>query len=102
MSANTGTTTLSSDEALRFAELSVLERLDMIEAKLQEVDPLLGQHMTYIHKTLLQHEELVHILPDAKIHTLMEGMQKYTKTALVEAAIKAPRGKKAKVDEDDF
>ncbi len=97
-------TTTANSDALDFAKLTVLERLSQIEAKLKEQDPALPQHMTEIHKTLLAHEELVHVLTDSQIHTLMAGMQKYKSIQLVEAAVKKPaasgtRGKKVSVDD---
>ena len=95
----------ANTDALAFANMTVLEKLNMIEAKLKEEDPMLGHHMTEIHKTLLAHEELVHILSDAQIHVLMAGMQKYKQIQIVEAAVKKPsagRGKAGKQDVDDF
>lgn len=73
----------------------------MVEESLHTVDPSLGGHMTEIHKTLLAHEELVHILTDKDIHILMQGMQKYRKVELVTAATKT-RSPKAKAVADDF
>ena len=63
---------------------------------------MLGHHMTEIHKTLLANEELVHILTDSQIHTLMAGMQKYKSIQLVEAAVKAPSSRSKKISVDDF
>jgi hypothetical protein len=85
-----------------FAEMDVLTRLNSIESKLKEVDPQLGEHMKHIHKTLLAHEELVHILSDEKISVLMAGMQKYKNIQLVEATSKARAPRKGKQTEDDF
>jgi hypothetical protein len=87
---------------LDFARLTVLEKLSLVEEKLKEADPMLGHHMTEIHKTLLANEELVHILPADRIHILMAGMQKYKQIQLVEAAAKKPSSKKVKQSEDDF
>ena len=90
-----------SADAVELAKLDVLGRLDLIEAKLLAVDPELPVHMSTIHKTLLQYEELVHLLPDAKIHVYMAGMQKYKKLQLVQEATKArgPRGSKPTADD---
>jgi hypothetical protein len=87
---------------LDFARLTVLEKLSLVEEKLKEADPMLGHHMTEIHKTLLANEELVHILSDKDIHTLMAGMQKYKSMQIVEAAAKKPSSRGKKVSEDDF
>lgn len=93
---------MSDTATLEFAKLSVLERLSLVEERLKEADPMLGQHMTEIHKTLLANEELVHILTDQQIHVLMAGMQKYKSIQLVEAAAKKPAKRGGKVDIDDF
>lgn len=92
--------TVSAD-AVELAKLDVLGRLDLIEAKLAAADPELPVHMSTIHKTLLQYEELVHLLPDKQIHVYMAGMQKYKKLQLAQEATKArgPRGSKPSADD---
>jgi hypothetical protein len=85
-----------------FAQMDVLDRLAAVESKLKEVDPQLGDHMKAIHKSLLAHEELVHILPDDRIAVLMAGMQKYKNIQLVEATAKKPSARGKKPSEDDF
>lgn len=103
MSAAHGTLAQAANpDAVEFAKLDVMDRLAQIEANLKQADPQLPQHMTAIHKTLLQHEELVHILPDDRIHVLMEGMQKYKQLQIVEAAVKKPSSRGKKISEDDF
>jgi hypothetical protein len=88
-------------QASEFAKLNILDRLAQVESKLKENDPLLGQHMTSIHKELLAHEELVHILKPEQIGILMAGMQKYKQLQIVEAVSKS-KGKRVKETEDDF
>ena len=83
------------------AKMDVLGRLDEIEAKLIQQDPMLGIHLATIHKQLLTYEELVHILPDEKIRVYMAGMQKYKQLQLVTEATKS-RGKKGGNSVDDF
>lgn len=83
------------------ARLDVLDRLNLIEKKLKEQDPELPTHLASIHKTLLQYEELVHILPDEKIHTLMQGLAKHRGVKLVEDIAKA-RAPRKKQTADDF
>jgi uncharacterized lipoprotein YehR (DUF1307 family) len=51
-------------------------------------------HLQQIHKTLLQYEELVHLLKDPEIKILMDAMQKYRKVELVKEAATS-KGKKA-------
>lgn len=89
-----------SDE-LAFAKLSVMEKIEKIEAALKQQDPMLELHCDSIRKTLQQHEELVHILPDSAIHTFMAGMQKWKNIKLVQEATTTPRGRK-KVGVDDL
>jgi hypothetical protein len=85
---------------LEFAKLAVLGKLDEVEAALTNNDPLLKLHCSSIHKALLEHEELVHILPDDKIRLLMAGMKKYQNIQLVAEASKTRA--KAKVTADDL
>ncbi len=90
-----------SVDTLELAKLDVLGRLEAIEKRLKEQDPDLPIHMSTIHKTLLTHEELVHVvLTDANIHTYMAAMQKYKNIQLVAEAQKSRSRKKQ--DADDF
>ena len=92
----------ASNDSLEFAKLDVFGRLDAIEANLLKQDPMLGVHMQEIHKCLLQNEELVHILPDEKIHIYMAGMQKYKQLQLVaESTKKRSTGRGGKPDAEE-
>lgn len=86
-------------DTLELAKLDVLGRLDEIHSRLKEADPNLPTHLSAIHKTLLQYEELVHILPDEKVGILMQGMAKYKNIKLVEEAAKTRTKKKQDVDD---
>lgn len=81
-------------DVVEFAKLDVIGRLDALEATLKTQDPQLPVHLNAIHKTLQQYEELVHLLTDAQIKVLMDGMQKYRKVELVKEAATS-KGKKA-------
>lgn len=89
-----------SDE-LNFVRLSVLEKIAAVEAALKTQDPLLELHCENIRKSLQQHEELVHLLPDEAIHTFMAGMQKWKNVQLVKEVTSGARGRK-KVSADDL
>jgi hypothetical protein len=81
-------------DVVDFAKLDVLERLNRLEETLKTADPQLPVHLQQIHKTLLQYEELVHLLKDSEIRILMDAMQKYRKVELVKEAATS-KGKKA-------
>jgi hypothetical protein len=85
---------------LLLAKSNVLARIDKIEQTLKTMDPLLPVHCENIQKTLLEYEELVHILPDDKIRMFMAGMQKYKNIVLVEEASK--KRARGKVTADDL
>ncbi len=86
-------------DILQLAKLDVLGRIDAIEATLKQQDPNMPIHLASIRKTLLQYEELVHILPDEKVGILMQGMAKYKNIKLVEEAAKTRTKKKQDVDD---
>lgn len=73
---------------------SLLQRLGYLEDALQQQDPLMRNHLKEIHATLIQHEELVHLLSTEQIATIMQGQQIITNTTLV-AAVTAPKAKAA-------
>lgn len=62
---------------LEFQKLDVLDRLAKVETMLTTSDPMLPVHMKHIHSNLQKYEELVHILTDDQIHTLMAGMSRF-------------------------
>lgn len=61
----------------------VMERLRLVEEKMQKADPEIGTHLKEIHKHLRQYEELAHLLTPEQIGVFMRGMQKYTAIVLV-------------------
>lgn len=88
-------------DSLEFQKLDILTKLDAIEGRLKEQDPMLEIHLKSIHSTLLQFEELVHVLPDDKIRIFMAGMAKYKQIKIVEEASKS-RTKRGGQSADDF
>ena len=49
---------------IEFIKLDVLGRINHIKAGLLLADPLLPTHLAAIHGSLIQYEELVHLLSD--------------------------------------
>jgi hypothetical protein len=84
----------NSVDVVEFARLDVLGRLAQLEETMKTTDPQIPVHLNNIHKTLLQYEELVHMLKDPEIKILMDAMQKYRKVELVKEA-STSKGKKA-------
>ena len=84
-------------EELEFAKLDVQERCAKIQAALLEKDPMLPQHLAVIHRTLLQYEELVHLLSDDDIKAIIAGQRKHTNVELVKEAITPAKGARVRV-----
>ncbi len=84
---------------LQMAKLTVLERLNSIEARLKEQDPMLPLHIENIKSALSEHEELIHILPDERIRILVSGLMKYKALKIVEEE-QAKKRKKAPTADD--
>lgn len=85
-----------STENTDFVKLDVMQRIEEIGAKLTEQDPLLPTHLAAIHRSLLEYEELVHVLSDEQIRTLIAGQKKHVQVQLVKE-ITAGRKSTAKV-----
>lgn len=68
------------------------QRLGFLEESLTTQDPLMKGHLKEIHKMLVQHEELVHLLSEDEIAKIMQGQQVITNTVLV-AAVTAKSAK---------
>jgi len=76
---------------LEFQKLDVLDRLSKVETMLTTSDPMLPVHMKHIHSNLQKYEELVHILIDDQIHTLMAGMSRFRGISLAKEAVSKKR-----------
>lgn len=68
---------------IEFIKLDVQGRIQQIEAKLKEADPMLPVHLSAIHGALIQYEELVHLLSDSDISSLVAGQTKHTGVTLM-------------------
>lgn len=90
---------------IEFIKLDVQGRIQLLGEKLLEQDPQLPTHLAAIHGALIQYEELVHLLSDDEIKTLIAGQKKHTGTTLTNEIIKAKKVSAAKfkpVSADDF
>lgn len=90
---------------IEFIKLDVQGRLALIEEKLLDRDPQLPTHLAAIHSSLIQYEELVHLLSDSEIKALVAGQKKHTGTKLTDEIIKSkkvPAAKFKSVSADDF
>jgi len=78
---------------LEFIKLDVQSRIAFIEQKLLEQDHLLPTHLAAIHSSLIQYEELVHVLSDAEIKVFLQGNMKHAQVKLVEETSKATKAR---------
>lgn len=82
MTAESKSTEVLND-AVEFAKLDVFSRIDAIESELLKKDPQLPTHLAAIHKTLIQYEELAHLLSDDQIKILFKGQMKHMAVELI-------------------
>jgi hypothetical protein len=78
---------------LNFIKLDVQGRIEEMAASLLAHDPMLPVHLSAIHSSLIQYEELVHLLSDDEIKKLVAGQMKHTGIMLVEEVTKAPKAR---------
>ena len=71
---------------ITFITMEVQGRIQQIADNLLKQDPLLPVHLSAIHSTLIQHEELVHLLSDQEIANLVAGQIKHAGVQLVKEA----------------
>lgn len=74
--------------------LDLLQRLQYLESAMLEQDPRMPDHLKEIHKSLITHEELVHLLSEEQIGKIMQAQQLHTNTTLI-AATSTKSGKAA-------
>lgn len=84
-----------------FALMEVRGKIQQIQAALLQQDPLLPIHLGAIHKQLIKHEELVHLLSDEEITVLVAGQKKHANVQLVKEVAKS-RTKIPKTTVDDL
>lgn len=73
-------TKLSDSEPVQF---ELMTRLAQLEEALLARDPMMKVHLGAIHKQLIQHEELVHLLTDEEIGKIVGAQQAHTNTILI-------------------
>lgn len=88
--------------AQEFAKLNVLDRLNKVESMLTSADPMMPVHLKNIHASLLEYEELVHMLDDKEIHILMAGMQRFRGISLAKEASAKKRVRLSNTTVDDL
>lgn len=82
-----------SDLAGRCAEL---------EAALQAQDDKYKTHLIEIHRQLRKQEELVHILDDAAIAIIFDGLKRYTGAAVVKEMVEKKTRRKTPISASDL
>jgi hypothetical protein len=75
------TTKLNPSEPVHF---ELLTRLGQLEEALLARDPLMKTHLGAIHKQLITHEELVHLLSPVEIGKIVAAQQAHTNTSLAQ------------------
>lgn len=75
-------------------------RMYQIQQNLLDNTPGLPEALADIHKNLLQHEELIHLLDDEDIHRIHAGFEKFKQFTLVQKEVKAVKKNKKLTNED--
>lgn len=77
-------------------------RMYQVQQSLLSDTPGLPEALAEIHKNLLQHEELVHLLDDDDIARIHQGFEKFKQFTLVQKEVKANNKPKKKLSNDDL
>lgn len=89
-----------------FIKMDVQGRIASIESSLLQADPMLPTHLAAIHSALIQYEELVHLLDDAEIKTLIAGTARHAQVELMSEVTKSSKASVSKripkASADDF
>lgn len=94
---------MTTTDNLEFVKLETLDKLQKLEAAILSQDPELPNHLKTIHKNLIQYEELVHLLTDDQITTLMRGQKIHVGVQLVKESSKKAVSKSLKgISVDDL
>lgn len=75
------TPALNPEEPVHF---ELLDRLAKLEEALLARDPMMKTHLGAIHKQLITHEELVHLLKPEQIGEIVRAQQAHTNTSLAQ------------------
>lgn len=79
---------------------TLVSRMQQIEAELIVGTPSLPDALVHIHKMLLEHEELVHLLNDDDIMKLHKAHEQHKQFHLVNKEVKTnSKSKKVKIDD---
>lgn len=70
-------------DAANPVHFEVMSRLAALEEALLARDPMMKMHLGAIHKELIQHEELVHLLSNEQIGKIVTAQQVHTGNVLV-------------------
>lgn len=62
----------------------LMSRMAQLEEALLARDPMMKMHLAAVHKQLIQHEELVHLLKDEEMGRIVAAQQSHTNTSLVQ------------------
>lgn len=54
----------------------VLEKIENLRLSLATADPKMPEHLKAIHRTLIQYEELSHLLTEDQIAVVLDGAQR--------------------------
>lgn len=76
---------------IEFIKLDVQGRIAQIASGLLTADPQLSTHLSAIHTALITYEELVHLLDDTEIRTLIAGQCKHVNVELVKEITKSSK-----------
>ena len=68
---------------------STWQKISDLESLLKTNDPRIAGHLKAIHATLIQYEELVHLLSDDQIREMMLAQSAVTGTVLVQKVVKS-------------
>lgn len=74
--------------------IDIMQRLAYLEDALLQQDPRMRDHLKEIHRNLIQHEELVHLLKEEEIAKIMQAQQVITNTTLI-AEVSSKKGRAA-------
>jgi hypothetical protein len=89
-----------------FIKLDVQGRIQQIQNGLLQQDPMLSTHLAAIHSSIIQYEELVHLLSDDEIAVIVAGQSRHINVSLakeITGSSKASVSKRIpKASADDF
>jgi len=96
---STGVKTIMADATTLPPDImhKLQDALASIEQALLTKDPLIANHLRVSHGLIQSYPESVHLLTDAQIATIIDGLEVYTKTEIVKAIVKDTSTSKKRV-----